>query len=145
MLFKKVEQYFLVLFPGHYSATDTHKEYFPKVINVQKELFGNSYILGTNKNINLLPLESGDLTSCSIEFLSDFLKSDVYLVVGSSYIKGELVEFLVNHKALNIHLGVSPYCRGTVCKYWALVNDNPHLVGATIQMLSKGLDSDQFL
>ena len=127
--------------PGHYPATDTIKEYFSKVINAQKELFGNSYISGTKKNLNLLPLESGDLTRCSIEYLSDFLKSDVYLVFGSSYIKGELVDFLVNHKALNIHMGVSPYYRGTDCNFWALFDDNPHLVGATIHMLSKGLDS----
>ena len=131
--------------PGHYPATDTIKEYFSKVINAQKELFGNSYISGTKNNLNLLPLESGDLTRCSIEYLSDFLKSDVYLVFGSSYIKGELVDFLVNHKALNIHMGVSPYYRGTDCNFWALVDDNPHLVGATIHMLSKGLDSGPIL
>ena len=131
--------------PGHYPATDTIKEYFSKVINAQKELFGNSYISVTNKNLNLLPLESGDLTRCSIEYLSDFLKSDVYLVFGSSYIKGELVNFLINHKALNIHMGVSPYYRGTDCNFWALVDDNPHLVGATIHMLSKGLDSGPIL
>ena len=131
--------------PGHYPATDTIKEYFSKVINAQKELFGNSYISGTKKNLNLLPLESGDLTRCSIEYLSDFLKSDVYLVFGSSYIKGELVDFLVNHKALNIHMGVSPYYRGTDCNFWALFDNNPHLVGATIHMLSKGLDSGPIL
>ena len=131
--------------PGHYPATDTIKEYFSKVINAQKELFGNSYISGTKNNLNLLPLESGDLTRCSIEYLSDFLKSDIYLVFGSSYIKGELVDFLVNHKALNIHMGVSPYYRGTDCNFWALVDDNPHLVGATIHMLSKGLDSGPIL
>ena len=131
--------------PGHYPATDTIKEYFSKVINAQKELFGNSYISGTKNNLNLLPLECGDLTRCSIEYLSDFLKSDIYVVFGSSYIKGELVDFLVNHKALNIHMGVSPYYRGTDCNYWTLVDDNPHLVGATIHMISKGLDSDQIL
>ena len=131
--------------PGHYPASDTIKEYFSKVINAQKELFGNSYISGTKKNLNLLPLESGDLTRCSIEYLSDFLKSDIYVVFGSSYIKGELVDFLVNHKALNIHMGVSPYYRGTDCNFWALVDDNPHLVGATIHMLSKGLDSGPIL
>ena len=131
--------------PGHYPATDTMKEYFSKVSNAQKELFGNSYISAIKKNINLLPLKGGDLNKCSIEFLSDFLKSEVYLVFGSSYIKGELVDFLINHKALNIHMGVSPYYRGTDCNFWALFDNNPHLVGATIHMLSKGLDSGPVL
>ena len=56
-----------------------------------------------------------------------------------------MVDFLVNHKALNIHIGVSPYYRGTDCNFWALYDNNPHLVGATIHMLSKGLDSGPML
>jgi len=67
------------------------------------------------------------------------------VVFGSSYIKGELVNFLVNHKAINIHMGVAPYYRGSDCNFWALFDDNPHLVGATIHMLSKGLDSGPML
>ncbi len=55
-----------------------------------------------------------------MNLLSDFLKSDVYVVFGSSYIRGELVDFLVKHKAINIHAGVSPYYRGTDCNFWAL-------------------------
>ena len=131
--------------PGQYPATDTMKEYFKRVINAQKKLFENSFISGKDKNINLLSLKYGDLNKCSIEFLSNFLKSDVYVVFGSSYIKGELVDFLVNHKALNIHMGVSPYYRGMDCNFWALFDSNPHLVGATIHMLSKGLDSGPML
>ena len=42
-------------------------------------------------------------------------------------------------------MGVSPYYRGTDCNFWALYDDNPHLVGATIHMLSKGLDSGPML
>jgi methionyl-tRNA formyltransferase len=88
---------------------------------------------------------SGDLNQCSMNLLSDFLKSDVYVVFGSSYIKGELVDFLVKQKAINIHAGVSPYYRGTDCNFWALYDENPHLVGTTIHLLSKGLDSGPML
>ena len=77
--------------------------------------------------------------------LSNFLKSDIYLVYGSSYIKGELIDFLVEQKAVNIHMGISPYYRGTDCNFWALYDNNPHLVGATIHILSKGLDSGPML
>ena len=42
-------------------------------------------------------------------------------------------------------MGVSPYYRGTDCNFWALYDNNPHLVGATIHMLSKGLDSGPIL
>ena len=80
-----------------------------------------------------------------MSFLSNFLKSDIYIVFGSSYIKGELADFLIKKKTINIHMGVSPYYRGCDCNFWALFDDNPHLVGSTIHMLSKGLDSGSIL
>ena len=42
-------------------------------------------------------------------------------------------------------MGISPYYRGTDCNFWALFDNNPHLVGATIHLLSKGLDSGPIL
>jgi len=131
--------------PGHYPATDIMKKYFQNVISAELNLFGNSFINRFNKNIKILPLQLGDLNKCSMTRLNDFLQSDYYIVFGSSYIKGELVDFLVNNKAINIHMGVSPYYRGTDCNFWALYDNNPHLVGATIHFLSKGLDSGPLL
>ena len=131
--------------PDHYQASPIMKKYFENVINAQYQLFGNSYVNNKKKNIKILPMISGDLNQCSINLLSDFLKSDVYVVFGSSYIKGELVDFLIKQKAINIHAGVSPYYRGTACNFWALYDDNPHLVGSTIHLLSKGLDSGPML
>ena len=86
-----------------------------------------------------------DLSKCTVHFLSDFLDSDIYIVSGASYIKGDLLNFLVAHNAINIHVGVSPYYRGTDCNFWALYDGNSHLVGATIHKLSKGLDSGPIL
>ena len=131
--------------PGHYQVSSIIKKYFENVNNAQSQLFGNSYVNNKKKNIKILPMLSGDLNQCSMNLLSDFLKSDVYVVFGSSYIKGELVDFLVKQKAINIHAGVSPYYRGTDCNFWALYDDNPHLVGTTIHLLSKGLDSGPML
>ena len=42
-------------------------------------------------------------------------------------------------------MGVSPFYRGTDCNFWALYDNNPHLVGATMHVLSKGLDSGPML
>ena len=111
------------------------KNYFLKVDDAQKKVFGNAAIDKKNK----------ELEKCSLNSLSDFLNSDIFIVFGSSFIKKDLVNFLIDHKALNIHLGISPYYRGTDCNFWALFDNNPHLVGATIHLLSKGLDSGQIL
>ena len=105
--------------PGHYPASPLMKNYFENVDNAQNKLFGNSYV-DTKKNLKILPMVSGDLNKVSLDKLSNFLKSDIYIVFGCSYIKSKLVDFLVNQKTINIHMGVSPYYRGTDCNFWAL-------------------------
>jgi len=52
---------------------------------------------------------------------------------------------LVNRRAINIHMGLSPYYRGTACNFWALYDDRPAFVGATVHLLSRGLDNGPIL
>ena len=132
-------------FSNQNKTSNLMKNYFLKVDDAQKKVFGNAAIDKKNKNIKLLSLENKELEKCSLNSLSDFLNSDIFIIFGSSFIKKDLVNFLIDHKALNIHLGISPYYRGTDCNFWALFDNNPHLVGATIHLLSKGLDSGPIL
>jgi len=137
------------IFPGivphRYPASDTMKKYFLRVNDAQIKFFGNPYVNSHSSNIKILPILMGDLKHCSLSFLSDFLKSDLYIIFGCSYIKGKLIDYLVEKKAINIHMGVSPYYRGADCNFWALNDNNPHLVGATIHLISKGLDDGPIL
>tara|TARA_B100001093_G_scaffold58332_1_gene49353 strand:+ start:2225 stop:3013 length:789 start_codon:yes stop_codon:yes gene_type:complete len=130
---------------GHYPVSETMKDYFKEVNKAQLKIFNDCYVNNDLKNIKTMSILLNDLNKCSLSSLTNFLKSDIYLVYGSSYIKGELIDFLVEQKAINIHMGISPYYRGTDCNFWALYDNNPHLVGATIHMLSKGLDSGPML
>ena len=120
------------IIPGQYSVSDKIREYFKMVNEAQLKIFGNQYIKNNKKNVKLLPIVFGDLNKLTLEFLSDFTQSDVYIIFGCSYIKGELVEFLLRNNAINIHMGISPFYRGTDCNFWALYDNNPHLVGSTI-------------
>tara|TARA_B100000029_G_C17571970_1_gene956907 strand:+ start:1098 stop:1763 length:666 start_codon:yes stop_codon:yes gene_type:complete len=121
------------------------EKYFNYVKEAEKKIFTGEFVNKYQKNIITLPILYGELNNLSLSFLTNFLKSDIYIVFGSSYIKGELIDFLVSQKAINIHAGVSPYYRGTDCNFWALYDNNPHLVGSTIHLLSKGLDSGPML
>ena len=130
---------------GQYNKSKIIEKYFSEVEKAQKKIFKNRFIIGNKKNINILPISMGDLNYLKINDLKEFLKSDLYLVFGSSYIKGSLVKFLIKKRAINIHMGISPYYRGADCNFWALQDGNPHLVGATIHYLSEGLDSGDVL
>ena len=80
------------IIPGRYQASSTMKKYFESVNEAQSNLFKNTYINNLKKNIKVLPMTFGDLNKCPLNILSDFLKSDIYIVFGSSYIKGELID-----------------------------------------------------
>ena len=136
------------LFPGKlkdfYPKSKLMKGYFRNVEKAEKKIFGDCFIK-SKKNISLLPIKLGDLNSCSKSMLKNFLKSDLYIVFGSSYIKGFLINFLIKKKAINIHMGVSPYYRGTDCNFWSLYDNNVNFTGATMHLISKGLDSGDIL
>ena len=135
------------VFPGKvadfFNKTPVMQEYFERVLNSEKIIFGEIGFLPTN--VHTLSIKSGDLNLLSREQLEQALNSDVYIVFGASFIKGWLIDFLIRNEALNIHMGISPYYRGSSCNFWALYDNNPSFVGATIHMLSKGLDSGEIL
>lgn len=135
------------VFPGKvqdfYNKSDVMKRYFENVMEAEKSLYGD--ISFSRKNVRTLSIKSGDLNLLSKAQLEEALSSDLFVVFGASYIKGWLIDYLVSHKAINIHMGISPYYRGSSCNFWALYDDNPEYVGSTIHLLSKGLDSGPML
>ena len=82
----------------NHSETGLIKKYFDQVNNAQKKIFNDSNIDASNKNIQILQILRGEINRLSLDSLSEFLKSDYYIVFGSSFIKGDLINFLVEKK-----------------------------------------------
>jgi folate-dependent phosphoribosylglycinamide formyltransferase PurN len=135
------------VFPGQvddfFKKSEVMQSYFMNVISSERKIFGDIGFLPNN--VKSLSIKLGDLNSLNISQLDDALASDVYIVFGASYIKGWLIDFLEEKRAINIHMGLSPYYRGSSCNFWALYDNNPNYVGATIHLLTKGLDSGDML
>jgi len=131
------------VFPGQvqdfYAKSATMQDYFTRVKAAEFELFGD--LRFSPNSARVLSIKQGDLNMMSRQVLAPALDSDLYLVFGSSFIKGWLIDELVEKRAVNIHMGLSPYYRGSSCNFWALYDDNPAYVGATIHLLSAGLDN----
>ncbi|MCH7813846.1 MAG: hypothetical protein IID40_07475 [Planctomycetes bacterium] len=71
------------------------------------------------------------LRSCGVEAVA---------VYGTGLIKSPLLEAYAG-RLINLHLGLSPYYRGTATNFYPLVNDEPEYVGATIHLIDLGIDS----
>ena len=131
--------------PKSISNTKKLYSYFKKVEDAELKILGKNFINPKSKKFKFVSFSFGDLNKKNLNDISEFLKSDLYIVFGSSFIKGKLLNFLVKKKAINIHMGISPYYRGTDCNYWAIKDKNFHLVGSTIHLINNKLDGGKIL
>lgn len=131
------------VFPGQvadfFQKSEVMQRYLTKVMEAEQEIFGELDFLPAN--VSVLSLKMGDLSLLSREPLRAAIDSDLLVVFGASFIRGWLAEELVARRAVNIHMGLSPYYRGSSCNFWAMHDGRPNFVGATLHYLSKGLDS----
>lgn len=72
------------------------------------------------------------------------LNPDIIIAYGCSIIKSELLEHFSGH-FINVHLGLSPYYRGSGTNFWPLVNGEPEYVGATFMYIDKGIDTGEII
>jgi methionyl-tRNA formyltransferase len=114
-------------------------EYFSRVQQAEDHIFGAGITLDPRVNTQLI--RPGQLNQLTPQQLQAALETDDVVVFGSSYIKGWLADALIAKNAVNLHMGISPQYRGSACNFWALFDNNPQFVGATIHRLAKGLDT----
>jgi hypothetical protein len=135
------------VFPGavadFFRKSAVMQDYFQRVIAAEQAVFGGPKF--TADNVTQLPIKMGDLNRLELSLLGPALEADAFIVFGASYIKGPLCEHLVARRCYNIHMGVSPYYRGSSTNFWALFDGQPEFVGATIHLLTAGLDSGPML
>lgn len=72
------------------------------------------------------------------------LEPDLLVAYGCSIIKGRLLDGF-RGRFVNVHLGLSPYYRGTGTNFWPLANGEPEFVGATFMHLSPEVDGGEVI
>ncbi len=137
------------LFPGQYMSQYKKSKiitnYFKRVSSSQLKIFKKKNFSVSGNNLELVSLNYGDLNLINQNKYKRFFQSEIYVVFGTSFIKGKLLNFLKKNKAINIHMGLSPFYRGTDCNFWALYDGKKKYVGATIHYLNEKLDSGKII
>ena len=72
------------------------------------------------------------------------LSPDLLVCYGSSLIKSSLLNDY-DGRFLNVHLGLSPYYRGSGTNVWPLINGDPFMVGATFMYIDAGIDTGKII
>ena len=110
---------------------------------IEKDFF-NFYLRNTKDNSKNIYKKNGYSSKKVFLEKAKKLNPDLIVVYGSSIIKGEILK-LYKNKILNVHLGLSPYYKGSGTNYFALVNNEPELVGATFMYLDKTIDGGKII
>ncbi|NOQ31404.1 MAG: hypothetical protein GQ570_09800 [Helicobacteraceae bacterium] len=72
------------------------------------------------------------------------LNPDLIIAYGCSLIKPKLINFF-KQRFFNIHLGLSPYYRGSGTNFFPLVNAELEYVGATFMYIDEGIDTGDII
>ena len=74
----------------------------------------------------------------------ELLRPDLLIAFGCSLVRSRLLEGYLG-RFINLHLGLSPWYRGSGTNYWAMVNGELEGVGATVMHINSGIDSGEII
>ncbi|MEM7375691.1 MAG: formyltransferase family protein [Bacteroidota bacterium] len=105
----------------------------------EEDFFGDA-IFAMPDYSNPRKIKKGAINSEDISSAICALQPDLLICYGASLIKSSLLDRFKG-RFLNVHLGLSPYYRGSGTNIWPLINDEPHMVGATFMHIDAGIDT----
>ena len=129
----------------HDDLTEREREivafHFAERVRQEERFFGHeAEPFDKNSGMRVLHIGSGTLNSPStLQFLRA-AEIEAVVVYGTNLIKQPLIDAYAG-RMINMHLGLSPYYRGTATNFYPLLNEEPEYVGATIHLIDPGIDS----
>lgn len=109
----------------------------------EKDFF-DLYVKTVEDKSNPLYLPMGEINSSVHVKKIVELNPDLVVAYGCSIIKGQLLSVFMG-RFLNVHLGLSPYYRGSGTNYWPLVNEEPEYIGVTFMHIDAGIDTGEII
>lgn len=120
------------------------KQYFNDREASEHEFFEENRDLESG-NYNLVQVPAGETNDAKYVEMIKSWGADYLAVFGSSLLKESIVNlFKLNH-IVNMHLGLSPYYRGSGTNFWPLYDEKLQYVGVTIHYLDLGIDSGDII
>ncbi len=117
------------------------EEHFRLRYKTEKEFFA-SHDFFMSKTLPVLYKEVN--RPCVYNAVKEF-KPDLMFVFGASILKEPILSLLPPGRFINLHLGLSPYYRGSGTNFWPFVNEELEYVGATILHIDAGIDTGDII
>ena len=120
------------------------KQHFQARDDSERSYFGAHSNLAISDEVVMRRVGPGKLNDLAEVELMISLNPSVVFVFGTGILRSSIIAPF-DGNILNIHLGLSPYYRGSGTNFWPLVNGEPEFVGATIHYLDAGIDTGPIL
>ena len=118
--------------------------HFAQRTTSEKFYFENRVVDRAAENFESVEIHHGQANSEEMFSWIKAKKPDIIQLFGSSLIKDHLLDAFPQ-RVVNIHLGLSPYYRGSGTNFWPFVHHKPECVGATIHLAVKKVDAGAIL
>jgi len=96
------------------------------------------------KEIPQLRISHGNINSAEVNNAIDKITPDLIVLFGTSIIKEPLLG-KYSGKIINLHLGLSPYYKGSATNLFPYYHNEPECVGATIHLATAKVDQGSIL
>ena len=120
------------------------KAYFRDRLKTEQAILEGGEQFDLPEGVSLVRATPGEINSAEVLEQLLTLDVDTVAVFGTSILKEPLLSPFAG-RMINIHLGMSPHYRGVATNFWALYNEDLHLVGATIHHIDPGIDSGDII
>lgn len=106
--------------------------------------FFAAFVDNSADNSHPVFIPKGEINTSEIVQKIISAQPDLIIAYGCSLIKEPLLSAFKG-RFLNVHLGLSPYYRGSGTNYWPLVNGELEFVGATFMHIDAGIDTGNII
>jgi len=123
------------------SEKEMAQTHFEERTRQEEKYFGHdAAFLTPSDGPAIIQIEPGCLNHEKTLTFLDQQEPEVVVVYGTNLIKSALLKRWSGNM-INMHLGLSPYYRGTATNFYPLLNDQLQFIGATIHSIDAGIDS----
>jgi phosphoribosylglycinamide formyltransferase 1 len=127
---------------GREDFSEAMKKHFAERTSTEKEMFkGNDVFRAPT-----LPILYREVNLQYIYDVAEAWKPDALFCFGASIIQDSLINLpTTTGYFINLHLGLSPYYKGSGTNFWPFVNDELDCVGSTIHHIDPGIDTGDLI
>lgn len=120
-------------------------KHFQDRLTVEKSIYGNPDPLKFYQKHKVIPVNDQTLNSDNVVQEIKKFNPDMCFVFGTNLIKDNVLSVLPPDFTINLHLGLSPWYKGSATLFWPFYNLEPQFAGSTFHKVVLKADAGDIL